>query len=143
MANHLLTHPCPTKEQAANDPTLKKLRFILTRTFNLTEGESLVGKDHPVRRILGESGTLIQVDSPGGAKSGRKGKGLPDSIVESTGASASASAGAGVKASLSFRNCFFKFLSPGHENYTLAQQFHSFIGKQANIFVSLADESWV
>ena len=25
----------------------------------------------------------------------------------------------------------------------LAQQFHSFMGKQANIFVSLADESWV
>ena len=50
-----------------------------------------------------------------GVKS-EKGKGLSDSIVESTGASASASAGAGVKASLSFRNCFFEFLSPGHEN---------------------------
>jgi len=131
---------CPTKEQAANDPTLKKLRFILMQAFQ--EGESLLGDDHPVRRILGESGTLIQVDSPGDAKSG-KGKDLPDSIVESTGASACASAGAGVKASLSFRNCFFEFLSPGHEHYTLAQQFHSFMGKQANIFVSLADESWV
>ena len=43
----------------------------------------------------------------------------------------------------SFKNCFFEFLSPGHEHYTLAQQFHSFMGKQANIFVSLADESWV
>ena len=67
MANQLFTHPCPTKEQAANDPTLKKLRFILTRTFNLKEGESLVGKDHPVRRILGESGTLIPIDIPGDA----------------------------------------------------------------------------
>ena len=43
----------------------------------------------------------------------------------------------------SFKNCFFEFLSPGHEHYTLAQQFHSFMGKQASIFVSLADESWV
>ena len=94
MINQLLTHPCPTKEQAANDPTLKKLRFILTKTFNLTEGESLVGKDHPVRRILGESGTLIPIDIPGDApRSGRKRKGLPESMIESTGASAGTGAG--------------------------------------------------
>ena len=43
----------------------------------------------------------------------------------------------------SFKNCFFEFLSPGHEHYTLGQQFHSFMGKQASIFISLADESWV
>jgi len=140
VANQLFTHPCPTKEQAANDPTLKKLRFILTRTFNLTEGESLVGKDHPVRRILGENGTLIQIDIPGDApRSGRKRKGLAESIVESTGASAGAGAGASVKANVSFFEC----LNPGHAQHKIAQQFHSFTGKQANIFVSLADDSWV
>ena len=140
MANQRFTHPCPTKQQAANDPTLKKLRFILTRTFNLTEGESLVGKDHPVRRILGENGTLIQIDIPGDApRSGRKRKGLSESIVESTGASAGAGAGASVKANVSFFEC----LNPGHAQHKIAQQFHSFIGKQANIFVSLADDSWV
>jgi len=142
VANQLFTHPCPTKEQAANDPTLKKLRFILTKTFNLTEGESLVGKDHPVRGIQGENGTLIHIDIPGDApRSGRKRKGLPESIVESTGASAGAGAGAGasVKANVSF----FEFLNPGHAQHKIAHQFHSFICKQANILVSLADDSWV
>ena len=97
-----------------------------------------MGKDHPVRGILGENGTLIHIDIPGDApRSGRKRKGLPESIVEGTGASAGA--GASVKANVSFFEC----LNPGHAHYTIAQQFHSFIGKQANIFVSLADDSWV
>jgi hypothetical protein len=126
---------------------LKKLRFILTRTFNLTEGESLVGKDHPVRLILGENGTLIQIDIPGDApRSGRKRKGLPESIVESTGitsASAGAGAGAGAGASVKAKVSFFEFFNPGHAQHKIAHQFHSFIGKQANIFVSLADDSWV
>ena len=96
----------------------------------------LVGKDHPIRQILGESGILIPVDTPGDApRSGRKRKGLPESIVEST----DASAGASVKANLSFFEC----LNPGHEHYTISQQFHSFMGKQSNIFISLADLSWV
>ena len=101
-----------------------------------------MGKDHPVRRFLGENGTLIQIDIPGDApRSGRKRKGLPESIVENTGASAGAGAGAGasVKANVSFFEC----LNPGHAQHKIAQQFHSFIGKQANIFVSLADDSWV
>ena len=99
-----------------------------------------MGKDHPVRRILGENGTLIQIDIPGDApRSERKRKGLPESMVESTGASAGAGAGASVDANVSFFEC----LNPGHAQHKIAQQFHSFIGKQANIFVSPADDSSV